>query len=883
MKIVEVIKKYAKNPIPIGILFCVFNWIYFFLAFMLCGVSILDFGRGMNVQFMLIVNLNLLIPVCATILYIKNKTYRNFGRVFRLFFGIELPLVILCVLRIFLLREITPFMFVILLSIIVAVLVQVAEYYKIKRLKNPKVIALGYETTAILGVYGFILSSFFVLPFLLSMLISFLSFDWFNELISAFSYEYLYELPAIIMSTLIICLLLGLFLLVILSPFISVVLYIKNFIKYTKRLADKRIFAVFAVLYVFVLALLSIQPSEVKISENIQKYRQISGYEEKIEFAKNTFKNKEFIYKKILGDKYIAKYKYFADKTYSGVEDLHDRDGVGQIYQNMFNVIAFPFMYNGEFNPSSANIDYQEIFDDNIQSAQKQKIRKALYSTLFRSDISALALDKDAKSVLLKSRTTEVFTNPDSPVAHVNITEEYFNTDTTDKEVFYYLTLPQGSVVVDLKLGKELEYQGEISTKGAARKTYEQQVVNRHDPALLEKNGLRQYTLRVYPVQSKDSQKVSYSYITTIGKNGEVGLPDIYEKRNVYENRRTKYSYLVNKKTIKNVHSNIINTDLKTLPLPVCSYVQNNLYCYKETEVTAQPENKKIAMLLDTSYSNKISWEDFLENDSEYQKIKDKNVIDIYFFNDLVSTKIDLDNVTQYNIGKTKRLDAIKAVGKNYDIVIMLTDGDEYDDSKRSLSDINVPLYIIHADGKIPPYYNELSLSILKTNGKIANDIKDVINDYYIKQNLSGVYSDGDVILTKEAKTNAKIINNSDFTKFIYSKLIDDNIAKKDLSDISVLDEIHRIAKTQGIVTSYSSYIALVNMLQKETLKGNEESSDRYDANLQSGIDKIVNEGDGFVEDIQSVPEPEQWAMIILGTVLLLFIYMKRNVICKKD
>ena len=882
-KIFKFVKKFINNYITMGFLFCVFNLLYVNLACVLAIAGFLDLGRGVNIPLLLIVNLNVLIPVVAFILYVLRKTYKDYRKVFKLFYGIEMPLILICLLRIFLLREITPFIFMILASVVVAVGVQIVEYYNIKKLKSGIFMVLGYETTVILGTYGLILASFFVLPFLFGLLQSFFSFGWFDIVISSFSLESLLGLPTILISMFFMLLFFGGFIVAIISPFVSAYIYLKSFIKYTKRIANKRILANYAVIYFLVMALLSFQPSETKFLDNISKYRQALTYEDKVDIAKKFVIGKELNYKNILTNKYIAKYRYYADKTNSSVYNIHDNEAFGQICQNMFNFLAFPFIYNGQFDPASANADYQELFDKNIQSAQKNKIRKALYSTLFGSETAATVLDKDAKSVLLKSRITKVFTSSNSPIVRVNITEEYFNKDTTDKEVFYYLTLPQGAVVTDLKLGKDLEYQGEISTKGAARKTYEGQVVNRHDPALLEKNGLRQYTLRVYPVQTKDYQKISYDYLTTVNEDGSVKLPEIYEKRNVYKNSFTTYKYEVNGNSVKDVKANVINVESGFGNYNVCSYIQKDLYCLKNVNKQKEFKNKRIALLLDTSYSNRISWKNYLSNNQEYQNLTTNNSVDAYYFNDLISKKIDMDNAEQYNIGKTKRLDAIKAVEKNYDIVIMLTDSDDFDKSERVLPDeINAPVYIIHADNKIPPYYNELALSVLKSNGKIADSIKDVVNDYSFKQNSDGIYSDNNIVLTKESKNDGKIINDADFTKYIYSKIIDNKIAKEDVSDISILDKIHEIAKSQGIVTSYSSYIALVDKWQKKELKANEKSSDRFEANLQSGIDKTVNESDEEAEDIKAVPEPEQWAMIIMGIVLLLFMCMKRNVICKK-
>ena len=130
------IAKFMRNKFLIGFCFLTFNLIYAWIAFIISSISLWDFGRGVSLPLVVIVNLNILIPILAVILYLKNKTYKNYKKIYRLFFGIEMPLISLCLLRIFLLREITPFFFMLMLSLVIAILVQIVEYTNFKPLKN---------------------------------------------------------------------------------------------------------------------------------------------------------------------------------------------------------------------------------------------------------------------------------------------------------------------------------------------------------------------------------------------------------------------------------------------------------------------------------------------------------------------------------------------------------------------------------------------------------------------------------------------------------------------------------------------------------------------------------------------------------------------------
>lgn len=877
------ILNFLKNPIITEIWFCGFNLLYLFMAFIISLITIFEVSNGVNITLILMANLNLFIPVLAFVLYFLNKTYKNFNKVCRLFFGIEMPIIALLVFRLCLLREVTPFFFVVLASIFIAVVVQIIEYMNIKKFKNLKFMVLGYETTVIIGVYALLLSLFFVLPALSQIIISFFTFEWLSELLN-WLWEticdiprFIIEIPTFLLSAIFVLFFGTLFLSPFLTPFISTYIYIKNFVKYTKRIVNKSILVKFAGLYLLLMVICSCQPSETEAIDNMKEFTNAATYEQREDVAKKLIAGKENKYKINLINKYIAKYRYFSDKNCNVIKDLHENEKFGKFMQDAFNFIAYPLFYNGVYNPSEANKLYQELFDENIQFAQKERIKRAVSSTFFPTEAGATLLDRDAKNVLLNNRTTEILLKENNPLAVVRITEEYKNKSDSDKEVYYEFSLPQGSVITDLKLGKNLEYQGIVSTKGAARKTYEAELKRQVDPALLEKAGLRQYTLRVYPVTTRENQKVSYEYITPI-YGGKVGLPVYYEKRNVYENKSTKDYYFVNNIGCSKIHNNYIEID-NNLSLPVSVKIGNYYYNMEKISLAPVVKNIKIALLLDTSYSNQTNWKEYLNNDEAYKKLVKENTVDTYFFNDFLSKKVSINQTEQFNIGQTKKLDAINSVGETYDLIVVLTDGSAFDASTRDVSSVITPTYIVHTTEEIPPYFNELTTEIIKTNGDIERSLNDVILDYSIKQNKNVIASDEGYILTKTTNPSGILVNDETYLRFIYSNIIDDKIRREDISNLTVLDNIHKIAKDNGIVTGYSSYIALVNSRQKRVLEENEISDDRYEANLKNGADRFADEG----EPVNAVPEPEEWMMIILGLLFLLSIFIRRKYLCKNS
>ena len=86
------------------------------------------------------------------------------------------------------------------------------------------------------------------------------------------------------------------------------------------------------------------------------------------------------------------------------------------------------------------------------------------------------------------------------------------------------------------------------------------------------------------------------------------------------------------------------------------------------------------------------------------------------------------------------------------------------------------------------------------------------------------------------------------------------------------LDKLHKLATTHDVVTPYSSMIVLVNDRQKEALKRESESNDRFKREGRSGEEALSRPGNALVS---GVPEPHEWLLIILS--ILILIWRKRD------
>ncbi len=878
---------FLKSNIFANVLFWGFNSLYLLVS-ALFSVAILSLLGSIDINISLALTLNIIsiLPILSIILYFKKDMKENPVNILTLFFGFEMPVFVLCLIRVLALRELTGIYVFIFFSLFAGIALLLAELsgYKSENKHIKTAMTLVYETIMIIGAYLSFLALFYAVLLFAGLVKHLISINYIEVFVDWLQFVFSTGFISAIVSYLFLAAIFIFFIfamfLALLTPVISFVLFYKKFQEKQKELQKPIITGAFAILYLFLGLCLSLQFNGFKFQNELTQYRNEVNFEKRQELSKQFLKN----HSGIQTDKYLARYKYFSDNNADGVKYLFSKnlgfDSKASVFvQNIFNKCALPFVYQDKFDAKNANDAYQELFDENIQFAQKSKIQHAMKSTLFASQQDATLLDLDAKNVLLQEKYAMVEFSKNSPAATVKIVETYKNMTNVNKEVYYEFSLPENSVITDLKLGDNLQYQGKISPKGAARKTYESQVRINRDPALLEKAGPRQYTLRVYPVEPRAVQKVQLEYVTLI-KDGKVGLPVFSQKRNVFDRISTKCNIFVNNEPTKPNDDGTISVWFEESDT-VYGFEYNKKYYYlsgKKQDVNIESLKKyKTAMLLDTSYSDKTNWARYLNEDKIFEKVKNDKM-DFYFFNDRLGTKIkNLDDIEQINFGATKRLDAINKVGSGYDLIVMLTDSSVFDKSDKIVKDIKTPIYIIHTNSEIPPYINELTTTILKSNGGIASSLEDAFEKFLIKQNKNIISLDDEYVWSASAVKNIAVKPDDNLQKLFYSKIINELLKNGDVKNIDLLEKVHKIAKEQGIVCDYSSYIALVNKQQEDLLALNEESQDKFSANMKTGQDNLVNDDP---LEIQAVPEPQEWLLILTGFVFLLIMFFRKKLRC---
>ncbi len=881
-------KKYIAYP-----LFWGYNLIY--LGFILLTSNLFFILLTSNSPISIPWNVALMVyiliftPIISSVIGALKSFRTNTEKLNQLLFGVELPIVILALIRLIFIREMTPVFWLFFLGISISIIGFLLIVFDFKPKSNLKFIALLFsqEVSVVIAAYFGVLTAFFMPIILVSFIkflisINYLAFfaGLITAIISTAGLALLYSVLFFIFMFLLFVFTVGFF---IVTPIVCIFMYSGSFFTKFKELKERlnlkkaRIISYsFAVVFIALGVVLSIQPDS-------------SWYEGKP--VQELLKNQDKL-RTTLVNNYLARYRYLGDNRIDFIKEgyinvLGLNKSFADTAQKAFTVVALPFIYQGNFvkDAESAGEKYEEIFDANIQDGERKIILKALKTTNTRDEIKAGLLDKDKKTVKRISKKITTEADKDSLIAKVSIQEEYENTTSEIQEVYYEFYLPEGAVITSLKLGPNLEYEGVISPKGAARKTYENQVRRRIDPALLEQTGPRQYRMRVFPIPTdKSKQKIKFEYLTYIDpETGEVPLPVITQERNVFSKEQSR-----NIKPVK-VETKGLNTELAQYSKIDSGYVYFVPH-KKSTFNLNDIKGLKIAFLLDKSYSSKdISWGNYIKSNLPIIDLIKNNQMDLYFFSDELGQRIKLRSPKQIRrfelYGKTHRLNALQAIPDNYDVVLMFTDSSDFDShiKPEKSKPFEFPVYLIHANGNIPQYIDDLTINVIKSGGKSVTTPIQAFKHFSLSQNANilDVNDYGTWFYSKTLPDKAiKAAPESYFNTMAANMYIKSLIKEQDTSDIQVLDNIHSLAKEFSAVTPYSSLIALVNDRQKQALKEAEAKDDRFRADYDIGAESLESpSGEGLL-NVGSVPEPEEWLLIFLVFAILLAYLNKKRIQC---
>lgn len=833
--------------------------------------------------------------------------------IFAFFYGVEAPVILLMLYRIFLVRLLTPAMSFLLAGVFISIVLyalHLLNSFKQKKIKT-NIYSLSLHVVPLLtAIYISLFMLFYAAPpvYWLFEILGEITFDEFLFIVNP-----IHIIQITIVGLIIVCSIAAFATFPFIYLYLHINAWIKNFKIYKKQLGVKKVIIttiLSSVLIIITMVILNIQNQ----SSYLELEKLTKGEATKEEISR--FIDDEKKIKNNLTKIYLASYRYLSSTgTCSHIEDMYleitGNNKFAEGVQNCYNFIAAPFLYKGDSfvqDKDKALSIYEYLFDEPIQKVQKKEIKKALSSTWNRAEVKAGLLDIDEKIVLLKEQKLDI--NESGNFASIELYEKYENTTFEQQEIFYYFSLPTHAVVTGLWLGesndKSEAFKYVVSPRGAAQEVYNRQVRVRRDPALIEKVGPTQYRLRAFPIPANDrnikNKKGEFhlwlTYATMKSEDGTWPLPVLREKRNIFWNKKTdrdfpveyfEYTDKENWLPISKRFKNFKPEEYVKLSDSLCvSFISGN-----KREYDVENDGKKIALIIDRSRSMD-SFKDVLENELTILKNEmGVSNLDIYlggYSFEMVDNVRSFNPETLYYFGTTTISSELNKFEKlniqdAYHEVIVLTDDGGYELSNDEEVDvnINIPVNLIHLENDLPPAYpDKLLETIRKSGGVVAGSVEEFFNRKINRQSLnlnnSLLSVDNGNVIEKYSGT-LKSYNKSEAAKAIAaSYIIENRVLKKDMNKLENLDNIHNLAKKYSLVTQYSSMIVLVNDRQRDELRRAEAQKDRFKREVEVGKEELsVPLG----ADVSGVPEPHEWMLLIIVLLFTGYSYYSRNNIRK--
>ena len=904
------------------------GWNLIFLCVIYCGILpfigvwlfIATFEGTIPVDFCLTSIALITVPLVCTIYGAKYLTKKP-KELMRWFYGVEAPLVTWCLVRLFIIREFTLASSLILGTLLVctvAFAIEVLQGYQADRKIFSWVQMITHTLMLFTGIYlGTVLLLYaipvagYILTGIYNFAIAFFSFNWIDSSGSAYNHWYFFSIWSLLFLML-FCFSITLF---VGMPFVLTNLYINSGNKvvraFSQQHSKKKAIQVGVAVVGTWLIMFNIfnQQPQVRAFELLQS---LSNRPELLA-SSNTIR-------KGLINANLYPYRYLStradnDHIYEMYRNLDLPEPVAGFFQDRYNQLLSPFFYQGSRKDVAKSAElYAEFFDTPIQKAERKAVRHALQSTSIVDQAKAGLLNIDQKKVWLAKQ--EVNIKPHSNWADVEIHEVYENQTTDVEEILYYFSLPESAAITGVWLGesedREQRFAYQVSPRGAAQQVYNAQVRRTRpvDPALLEQVGPGQYRLRAFPVPPKRNVSNNINRIKfetpqmhlwlsyqVIQQQEGWALPKLAEKRNIYWTKRTKR--IRNGEAIRSFDTWLEDFAASQSNLDKQAY-QVNL---QGDRVTLQPldgdyslpQNKTYALILDTSRSM-ASHKDEVNKSLDWCKQNlAQNDLDLYITDDYAERAKRLKDIDGLDLNKfifygslqtdemLKQFHTLKG-DRSYDAVLLLTDEGSYElKDKRELPATNAPLWMVHLGGKLPRAYADATLqAIQNNNGGVAMDIATVMQHLATEEAKGASVVDGYIWTVNKSDTVSSIKTGLEpiAARQLVSKLAQKG---KDKLSIAELDAIHQIAKTNNIVTPYSSMIVLVNDRQREQLKATEAQADRFEREIETGIEQLNTPFNPFSSsEVSGVPEPDFWILLGIVALALLVVFQRQKLTATK-
>jgi XrtN system VIT domain protein len=494
------------------------------------------------------------------------------------------------------------------------------------------------------------------------------------------------------------------------------------------------------------------------------------------------------------------------------------------------------------------------------------------------------------RDLITKNIKEDVKIYADNRLAYTEITMDIACAEKSwgQKEAIYSFQLPEGSVATSLSLWVNgVERKGVLTTKEKAQTAYKQIVgVETRDPSLMQWKEGNKVVVRVFPISydlprtfkcgfttplKVENNKMFYQSLDIKGPN----LNDAKTISRIQLNGNEKFDASKNFELINNFYINnsegldewniemVINNDAfanafvwKNNAYEI-NEIQTQKIAFTPSEIILDLNNswtkdevKTIVNQAKTNYFVLINKEKIEINKNNYENIFAKfgtlsySLLPFYKLkeNSLIITKCDDFSANFEELTDTEYLKKLKLNTKQKN------------------------LKVINISENLNPFWQTIKeqkyVSYAKTD--LQNCLKLIEQNQFIelKTSENSINIEPANIAIQQNPANESIENNvSDhiYRMYAFGKVLEEQVAIQ--NDSLTQNKYVDLAKDANIVTPISSLIVL-------------ETDEDYKNN---GIEKNVGTlGNASINNHGAVPEPHEWALIIIGLMMLL-VYHRKN------
>lgn len=560
--------------------------------------------------------------------------------------------------------------------------------------------------------------------------------------------------------------------------------------------------------------------------------------------------------------------------------------------ENFFQMRGFDGVGNKQYNERKTHDPFLNIayhFTQNIDLSYDDKIN--ILKSNFDKRLETEEQLWSGKDVITKNIKEDVKIYPNDRLAYTEITMDIVCDDYSwrQNEAIYSFQLPEGSVATSLSLWVNgIERKGVLTTKEKAKKAYNQIVgVESRDPSLMQWKEGNRVTVRVFPITREmprtfkcgfttplkiTNNKLVYQSLSIKGPNinnantlSRIQVNDnttfkasknFELENNFYTNNdkgldKWKAEIPLNKKTVK---SNFVwkNKSYEVQPITKqkISFVPSEIildltsnWKIEEIEVIVNIPNKKYFVLLNNK-KQEINNSNFKQIFSQFDELN-YSLLPLYNFkeNSLIITK---NGTFSSNFEELESSDYLAKIIKGT--------------KEKNIKAINI-------SEEINPFWQTIKeqkyVDYIKTD--LTNCLNLIQNNTFIKypekENTINIETAGISIeekpLLKNTTSNG---SNHLYRMYCFGKVLNNQIEIQ--NDSLQVNKYVDLAKDANIVTPISSLIVL------------EADADYKNNSIEKNTNTL---GNASINNDGAVPEPHEWAMIIIALSMILLYYRKHK------